>query len=313
MSITVSIVIPAYNAEQYLGETIESVLAQTFDDFELLIIDDGSTDNTAEIVSNYSLKDNRVKLISQENQGVSIARNTGIKIAKGEYIAFLDSDDKWLPNKLAAHIEHFEKTPDLGISFARVEFITFDGKSTNYFSRSRLSKIAPKHLYYENIIITPSNVVIRRNIFDNIAGFDSNLSGTEDAELFFRIIYQGWKIEGIDKVLVCYRTNQAGISSNLYRMEEDWNKFNLKIKTYAPEFVNQHYKYAKAFFLRYLARKTVRNQISPQVGIDFITRALRSDWKIIFKQPRRTILTTIAVCYRYLISSFSSTREYTQG
>ncbi len=311
MSITVSIVIPAYNASQYLAETIESVLDQTFTDFELLVVNDGSTDNTAEIVSNYNHQDNRVKLLSQKNQGVSIARNTGIQRAKGEYIAFLDSDDKWLPNKLALHVEHFQKNPNLGISFGRVEFISSDGKSTNSFSSSRLFKIAPEHLYYENLIVTPSNVVIRRNIFDSVGGFDSNLSGTEDAELFFRIIYKGWKVEGIDKVLVCYRTNQAGISSNLDRMEEDWNKFNHKIQTYAPRFVNQHYKQAKAFFLRYLARRTVRNQISPQLGIDFINRALKSDWKIIFREPRRTMLTTIAVYYRYLITIFSLRNRYT--
>ena len=309
MSITVSIVIPAYNASQYLAETIESVLSQTFTDFELLIINDGSTDNTAEIVSFYSDKDNRVKLFSQQNQGVSIARNTGIKIAKGEHIAFLDSDDKWLPNKLAAHIEHFHKTPDLGISFGRVEFITFDGKSTNYFSKSRLFKIAPEHLYYENLIITPSNAVIRRSIFDSIEGFDSNLSGTEDAELFFRIMYKGWKVEGIDKVLAYYRANQAGISSNLYRMEEDWKKFNQKIQTYAPEFVNQHYKKAKAFFLRYLARRTLRNQQSPQMGVDFMIRALRSDWTIIIREPRRTILTMLVVYGVCLIPNWSTTHQ----
>lgn len=311
MNITVSIVVPAYNASQYLAETIESVLAQTFTDFELLIIDDGSTDNTADIISMYSHKDNRVKLFSQQNQGVSIARNTGIEKAKGKYIAFLDSDDIWLPNKLALHIEHFRQNPNLGISFGRVEFISFDSKSTNYFSTSRLFQILPEHLYYENLIITPSNVVILRSVFDTIKGFDINLSGTEDAELFFRIIYQGWKVEGINRVLVCYRTNQAGISANLYRMEEDWNKFNHKIHTYAPEFVNQHYKYAKAFFLRYLARKTIRNQLSPQVGIDFITRALKSDWKIIFKEPRRTILTTIVVYYRYLMNRFTPINKYT--
>lgn len=310
MSITLSIVIPAYNASEYLAETIESVLSQTFTDFELLIINDGSTDNTAEIVNIYSEKDNRIKLFSQQNQGVSFARNTGIKIAKGEYIAFLDSDDKWLPNKLAVHMEHFHKTPNLGISFGRVEFITFDGKSTNYFSKSRLFNIAPEHLYYENLIITPSNAVIRRTIFDSIGGFDSNLCGTEDAELFFRIIYKGWKVEGIDRVLTCYRTNQAGISSNLYRMEEDWNKLNSKIQTYAPVFVNQHYKQAKAFFLRYLARRTVRNHISPQIGVDFITRAWRSDWRIMIQEPRRTVLTTVAVYCRYLINRFSPRNRY---
>jgi glycosyltransferase involved in cell wall biosynthesis len=305
MSIIVSVIIPAYNAEKYLSETLESVLNQTFSDFELLIIDDGSTDRTAEIVSDYSRQDKRLKLVSQQNQGVSIARNRGIQLAQGEYLAFLDADDRWLPNKLAAHVEHFNNNLRLGISFGRVEFISFEGGSTNYLSNSRLDKINPEHLYYENLVVTPSNAVIRRSVFENTDGFDPNLYGTEDMELFFRIIYQGWKVEGIDDVLVNYRTNQAGVSSNLYRMEENWEKLNLKIQTYAPEFIKRHRQQADAFFLRYLARRTIRNRDSPKIGVDFITRALKSDWKIIFKEPRRTILTAFAVYFRYSIANFN--------
>jgi glycosyltransferase involved in cell wall biosynthesis len=307
MTILVTVVMPAYNASEYLSETIESVLSQTFTNFELLIIDDGSTDNTAEIANHYSHKDRRIKLISQKNQGVSIARNTGIEIAKGEYIAFLDSDDQWLADKLAVHIEHFNRCPNLGISFGRVEFMSFDGQPTGQFSNSQLLQLVPERLYYENLIVTPSNAVIRRAVLDNVGNFDSNLSGTEDAELFLRIAYKGWKVEGIDKVLVRYRTNQLGVSSNLYRMEEDWKKFNNKVKTYAPELVNQNYQQAKAFFLRYLARRTLRNQLSPQMGVDFMTRALRTDWRIIFREPRRTILTMLAVYGRYLIPNRSTT------
>ncbi|MGB6298836.1 MAG: glycosyltransferase family A protein [Rivularia sp. (in: cyanobacteria)] len=309
MTKTFSVIIPAYNASQYLSETINSVLAQTFTDFELLIIDDGSTDNTAEIANYYCQLDNRVKLISQTNQGVSKTRNRGINIAKGKYIAFLDSDDQWLPNKLTTHIEHFNRSPNLGISFGRIEFMTSDSKPTNSFSHSRLFQITLEHLYYENLIVTPSNAVIRRNIFDSIGGFDFSLSGTEDAELFFRIIFKGWKVEGIDKVLIRYRTNQAGISSNLDRMEEDWNKFNQKIQTYAPIFVNQHYKQAKAFFLRYLARRALRNHLSPKIGVHFMNRALKSDWKIILREPRRTVLTMAAVYGKSFISNWNTAHQ----
>jgi glycosyltransferase involved in cell wall biosynthesis len=271
----------------------------------LLIIDDGSCDRTIEIISDYSRQDKRIKLVSQPNQGVSIARNRGIEMAQGEYLAFLDSDDKWLPNKLAAHVEHFNNNPRLGLSFGRVEFINFEGDSTNYFSNSRLYKIKTEHLYYENLVITPSNAVIRRSVIENTDGFDPNLCGTEDMELFFRISYQGWKVEGIDAVLVNYRTNQAGISSNLYRMEENWEKLNHKIQTYALEFIDRHRQQGDAFFLRYLARRTLRNRDCPKIGVAFINRALKSDWKIILKQPRRTILTAVAVYFRYLFANLN--------
>jgi glycosyltransferase involved in cell wall biosynthesis len=241
---------------------------------------------------------------------VSKARNTGIQIAKGEYIAFLDSDDQWLPHKLATHIQHFNECSNLGISFGRIEFMSFDGRPTGKLSNSQLFQLTPKHLYYENLIVTPSNAFIPRAVINSVGSFDLNLSGTEDAELFLRIAYKGWKVEGINQVLVRYRTNQAGVSSNLYRMEEDWKKFNTKVETYAPELVNQHYQQAKAFFLRYLARRTLRNQLSSLIGVDFINRALAADWKIILREPIRTLLTILAVYGKSLISITMINEKY---
>ncbi|MBD2778355.1 glycosyltransferase family 2 protein [Iningainema tapete] len=304
MNPTFTIVIPAYNAAQYLPETLESVLAQTYENFEVLIINDGSTDNTVEIVEQYSQKDSRVKLISQINQGVAIARNTGIAMAQGEFIAFLDSDDLWYPDKLATHLEHFKSCSELGISFARVEFVTFDNKPTGQLSHSRLKNLQPLHFYYENPIITPSNAVISRKVFESVEGFDKSLSGTEDAELFLRVNYSGWKAEGINKVLIRYRTSLGGVSSKLYKMEEDWNRFNEKIQTYAPDLINQHYNQAKAIFLRYLARRTLRLRLSSQIGVELMNRALRAHAQIIFQEPRRTLLTMLAVYSTHLLSLF---------
>lgn len=106
-SLTLSVVMPAYNAANFITQTIESVLNQTFTDFELLIIDDGSTDNTLEIAEQYAQRDRRIQVLSHVNQGVSATRNRGVKIAKGKLIAFLDADDIWLNDKLAAHLQHF--------------------------------------------------------------------------------------------------------------------------------------------------------------------------------------------------------------
>lgn len=301
MSITVSIVIPAYNSSRYLPETIEHVLSQTFSDYEVLVINDGSTDNTAEIATRYSQQDSRVKLFSQNNQGLSGARNTGIQIAQGEYIAFLDSDDHWLPHKLAAHMDHFARLPNLGISFGRIEFMSFDGKPTRRFSNSRLVNLTPKHLYYENSIVTPSNAVIRRSVLEQIGLFDRTLRVWEDIDLFLRAASKGWKVEGIDQVLVRYRTNQAGLSSNFYLMEEDWQQFSNRVQQYEPELVNQHYHKAKAASLCYLARRSLRLGQSSEIGLDFINRALKSDWTIILREPRRTILTIVALYGNYLI------------
>lgn len=305
MNPLVSVVMPAYNAAPYLPETIESVLAQTFNDFELLIIDDGSTDNTAEIAHQYSQQDSRVKLLSQENQGVSVARNLGIQMSLGEFVAFLDSDDQWLPDKLAVHIEHLTLQPELGISFAKIEFMSPEGNPMKQFSNSSLTNLTPIDFYYENLIITPSNVVIRRAVFEQIGNFDPNLKGTEDAELFLRTSCNGWKVEGIDRVLTRYRTSIGGVSSQLSRMEEDWNRFNKKVQSYAPDIINKHYSQSKAFFLRYLARRALRCRLPSQVGVDFMNRSLQSDWKLILKEPRRTLLTMLAIYGQYVLSACS--------
>lgn len=297
----VSVIIPAYNAESYLAITLESVLNQTFSNFEILIIDDGSTDKTTHIALKYSLLDDRIRLIKQDNHGVATSRNVGIKYAKGEYLAFLDADDIWLPHKLETHIEHFHNTPNLGLSFGKVEFITVDGHSTKQYSNSRLQNIHPEDLYYENLVITPSNAVIPKQVFAEIGGFDPEINGMEDAELFLRITCSHWKVEGIDQILIQYRNNSSGFSSHLQRLEKVWEEANTKIHSYAPDLIINHYATAKAYFLRYLARRAIRLKNPTTIAINYINRAIQSHWRILYQEPRRT-LSTLVASYLYAIA-----------
>lgn len=308
MNVSVTVVMPAYNAAQYLPETIESVLAQTFDNFELFIIDNGSTDSTAEVAYQYSQKDKRVQLFSLENpKGVSVTRNKGIQLATGNVIAFIDADDQWLPNKLTSHIEHLNQDTNLGVSFGRVEFLSPDGKPTRQFCSSHLSDIQPQHFLYENPTITVSNLVVRREVFEQVGGFEESMRYSEDMEWLLRVACSNrWKIEGLNEVLTRYRTSPKGLSSNLHGMEEGWNLLVDNAKHYAPELVTQHYSKARATYLRYLARRAFRCNLSSEIGVDFINRALRSDWKLLFREPRRTILTMLALYSQHLISSFNA-------
>jgi glycosyltransferase involved in cell wall biosynthesis len=297
----VSVVIPAYNAASDLAATIESVLQQTFVDFELLIVNDGSTDDTEKLVRQYTARDERIKLISQHNQGVATARNRGIQESSGDYIAFLDSDDLWMPNKLATHVQHLNSSPALGLSFARVEFMKDDGSLTGQCSNLRLRNIRSEHLYRENLICTPSNAVIRRSVLEQVGGFNKCLSGYADIELFLRISCYGWKIEGLNQVLVYYRISTSGMSAQLQSMEEEWYLFSDQVRGYAPELVGQHYSQAKAILLRYLARRALRLNLNSEVALGFINRALHSDWKITLMEPRRTLLTISAIYGQYFL------------
>lgn len=295
MNTTFTVVMPAYNAAAYLAQTIESVLSQTFTDFELLIIDDGSTDNTPIIAEDYHHKDERVKLLIQSNRGVSATRNQGIASSNSEYIAFIDADDKWFPDKLALHYQHLEKNPDLGVSYAKVEFLTPDGKHTRKIAQGRLTKLQPQHFLYDNPTMTASNLVVRRQVFQDIGCFDCNMNYSEDLDFLFRVACSHWKIEGIDHVLLGYRTTQGGLSSQLDKMEEGWETLMAKAKIIAPELVEKHYLRARSNHLRYLARRAFRLHLSPQIGVNFLNRALNSDWQLIIREPRRTLLTIMAV------------------
>jgi glycosyltransferase involved in cell wall biosynthesis len=306
----ISVVLPAYNAAKFIDQTIQSVLNQTFTDFELLIIDDGSIDNTLEISNQYALGDRRIQVISQINQGVSATRNHGIQLAKGKFIAFLDADDLWLPEKLATHIEHFQANANLAISFSRIEFMTPAGEPTGQISTARIVNLKPEDFLYENPTSTMSNPVVLAEVCAQVGGFAEDMSYSEDLEWLFRVICSQkedgtpWEIEGVDRILVYYRASPSGLSSSLYRMEAGWDLLIERARKYAPTLVDRHYALARAVHLRYLARRAYRLGLPPKVGLDFMHRAIASDWRIFFREPRRTFLTLFATYGKWLFSKF---------
>ena len=309
MSPAFTVVMPAYNAAAYLSQTIESVLSQSFTNFELIIIDDGSTDDTSEIAQKYSEIDNRVKVLLQSNQGVSATRNKGISLSQSKYIAFIDADDKWFPENLKLHFEHLEKNPHLGVSYAKVEFLHPDGNHTGKIARGRLTKLQPQHFLYENPTMTVSNIVVRRQVFEEVGCFDCTMSYSEDIDFLFRTACSRWKVEGIDQILLAYRTTQGGLSSQLYKMEEGWEILMSKARAKAPELVDEHYYKARSNHLRYLARRAFRLHLSPKVGVDFLNRALRSDWRLVIREPGTTLV-TIAAVYGVQILSYVNLRQF---
>lgn len=303
----VSIVLPAYNAAQHLESTLDSVLSQTYKDFELVIVDDGSSDETYTLAESFCKRDSRIKLIHQENQGAAAARNKGIQNAQGIYIAFLDADDLWVADKLAIQVEHLEQDPKLGMSFGKVQYITAEDVAAATISSVKLTNITAKDFFEENLAVTPSNTVFRKEALLQVGGFneDSNLLGFEDVELFIHTICEGWKIEGINKNLISYRLSEAGVSSDLSRMEKRWYLLVQKVKIYAPSLVEAHYRSSEAKMLRYLARRSLRLGLTGKVAWQYMKRSISANWKLTFLEPRRTILTVIASYYMMLpISSW---------
>jgi glycosyltransferase involved in cell wall biosynthesis len=306
----VSVIIPAYNAEAFIGETLASVQGQTFTDWEVVVVDDGSGDRTANIVLQLQSTDPRIRLIHQTNQGVSAARNLGIAQSQGDILAFLDADDQWLPSKLSAHLQQFEANPSLGVSFDRVEFLSQVGEATGQFSTGRLTGIMPQHLLSENPTTTTSSWVVRREVFDQVGRFCPTMNYSEDLEWLLRVrCTQRWNIEGLPQGLTHYRTSSGGLSADLYRMEAGWNALAQEAQQYAPDLIAQYFATAQAIHLRYLARRAFRLRLPAEIGVDFMTRALRSDGLLLLREPRRTLLTLLAVYGQFLLSRLSHFRD----
>lgn len=179
----VSVIIPVYNRRAWITEAVDSVLCQDYAPSEVIVVDDGSTDGTGEIPSAYG---ERIRLISRPNEGVSAARNRGVKAARGNLIAFLDSDDYWLSGKLAAQAEFFRSNPDIRICQTE-EIWVRKGKRVNPGRRHRKSggMIFEKSL--ELCMISPSAVMMKKDLFEEHGGFDENLPACEDYDLWLRI------------------------------------------------------------------------------------------------------------------------------
>lgn len=179
----VSVVIPTYNRAWILSEAIDSVLDQDFKDFELIVVDDGSTDATQDLLSKYG---HRIRIIEKENGGVSSARNRGILSAKGKLIAFLDSDDVWLPRKLTHQVNLFREDPHILISQTEEIWIR-NGRRVNPGRRhQKVSGMIFKNSL-DLCLVSPSAVMMNRKIFDDIGLFDEDLPACEDYDLWLRI------------------------------------------------------------------------------------------------------------------------------
>jgi glycosyltransferase involved in cell wall biosynthesis len=289
-----SIVVPCYNSSNTLAETVASVQAQTIADFELVIVDDGSTDDSAGVARRLAATDERIIVVTQRNGGVSTARNHGIRLARGAYVALLDADDVWVPEFLAVHEARFQADPKLGLSFSPVRFMEADGRVTHERSRPQLSGFSPADILSTNPCTTCSTIVVRKQVFDDVGLFRESLRRAEDQEWLFRVALSPWKIEGASQILVYYRNSPNGLSANLDGMYEGFRAMLEAARESAPELVGRAGPLAAARMLRYLARRALRLDLDRTIARAFIVRALTTAPKMLLKEPKQTIATLIA-------------------
>lgn len=248
----VSVIVCAYNGADFLAATVDSALAQTYSAFELIIIDDGSTDGSPELLRKYT--DPRMPTIRQGNRGAAAALQAGIEIARGKYVALLDQDDLWKPDKLQCHVDVLENKPDLDLTFSWFRVIDGQGNDMGLHSSRHSGSISFSDLLRDFVIGAASNVVIRRTALLRVP-VDAGLPRVYDWDLFLRIaLLAPNNVEVIPRDLMQYRRCAGQISSNVNSLKQEWLRALEKLRGLAPLKVTPVEKLARSNMNRYFAR-----------------------------------------------------------
>jgi len=199
----VSCIVPVFNGERYVSETIESILRQSYPLTEVIVVDDGSSDGTLETLAVFA---ERIRVIQQENGGPSLARNRGMEESRGAFIAFLDADDLWVEDKLEVQMDRFRARPGLQLCSGRLKSFWIPELD---HERRRLEN----HPYHqERAMLSPCTVLARREVFRRIGGFDPDLRHGEDTDLFIRIMKAGIEYENVPRLLVHRRQHMSNLT-----------------------------------------------------------------------------------------------------
>jgi|SRR5215471_15712208 len=228
----VSVVIPTYNNARFLPEALDSLLGQTFRDFELIVVDDGSTDDTLEVLKPYR---HLIRYLRKENGGPASARNLGIRHATGDLIAFQDADDIWLPDKLRLQIDYLREHSEIGVVFSDVTFFGAERRETCCVKQ----RFSPKAgMTFENLFhdhfVGMSTVVVRGSCLDEVGLFDESLIGAEDYNLYLRLAKK-FQFGFLDEPLIKKRLHDDNLSNNLEQMLHDELANLKKIAALFPE------------------------------------------------------------------------------
>lgn len=277
----VSVVIPAYNAAGTLPEALDSVFRQTFTDYEVVVVDDGSTDSTPELLAGYG---DRLRVFYKVNEGKpAAARNLGVNRARGEYVAFLDADDRWLPEKVALQANLLDSRPAVGLVYTATAVV--DGKGREL----RVSRCAPETrgrigglLSVRNVMVG-SSVMARRRAIEEAGGFDESLTSIENWDLWIRIARQ-WQVDFVDQPLTLYRIHEGNRSANVELRRR--NIFRIITKNHDPGDRSQE--------ARRLRREAYFNAYYQVLGMGYFDRlemgkAAAALWRAFCLKPRRDV------------------------
>lgn len=291
----ISVVIPVYNGEKTIKETIDSVLYQSFKDFELIVINDGSTDKTLDIVSD--IKDERLQVFSYPNAGLAASRNRGISLAKGEYISFIDADDLWTADKLEAQFKALQENPQASVAYSWTNCIDESSQFLRAGTYITFNGDVYANLLLTNFIDNGSNVLIRTKVFQEVNNFDESLTSGEDWDMWLRLAKR-YHFVAVSKPQILYRITASSMSANLTRMEAQSMRVIEQAYAVAPHSLQYLKPFSKGNIYNYFVFKALDLTPTKRNAFDaarFLWYAVKYDSALLQKRVFWKILVKIAV------------------
>lgn len=297
--VQISAIVPVYNGAQTIRATIASVLQQTFTDFELIVIDDGSTDDTVAVVKEF--QDPRVVVHSFPNAGQGESRNRGVKLARGEYVSFIDADDLWTPDKLALQWQALQDNLQAAVAYSWTDHIDEAGEFLRCGPHLKFEGNVYQKLIVSDFVGSGSNVLIRKSAFETVGGFAPHLTPAEDWDLWVRLAAK-YEFVVVPKVQILYRTAVNSSSFNVAKMEVSSLQVIDRIFDRAPEELKSFRSICLGHRYKYLTYKSLDFLPERHRAISafrFLISALRLDaslrrrrviWKILLRATVTVVL-----------------------
>ncbi|HTS48335.1 MAG TPA: glycosyltransferase [Bryobacteraceae bacterium] len=289
----VSVVMTAYNVAPYIGAAIQSALAQTFRDFELLVLDDGSTDGTLRIAEQF--QDRRVRVLRSPHRGAAMQLRHGIEQTSGPYVALLDADDLWSPNKLEQHVRFLDAQPRADLTFSWSRIIDEDGRDTGLTSRLWDGPISFSELLADNVIGNGSALVFRREALVAAGGIDASLAACYDLDAWLRIgALRPGNLWAIPEFLTFYRRRHGQLTGDVPVIERSFEQLMQKARWFAPRAVALVEGRARSNMQRFCAYGWYQ---AGSYGRAFgtMTRSLRRAPRVFFADRRNWEMTAAAL------------------
>lgn len=296
---TISVIIPVYNGESTIKETIESVLNQSLADFELIIINDASQDSTLAIIN--QITDSRIRVFSYQNSGVSASRNRGLDKAQGEFISFLDADDLWTPDKLEKQLKALQNNPQAALAYSWTDWIDESGQFLRAGGHITVNGVAYDKLLVRDFIESGSNPLIRKQALDKVGGFDSLLTHGEDWEMWLRIAIC-YEFVTVPSPQILYRVYPESASFDVLKMEAGSLAIIERVFAQKPELAYLK-RETLASRYKYLTFKALEGTLERKNGLiatRFLWETLKQDLSL-FRQTKLMLIILVKIAIAILL------------